>query len=110
MKRLTMVGLVMAMAIFAFAFSTFAKTFDTTYKIEKTSKLGKAGCALCHTTAKGGKLNPYGEDLKKVLTAAKTKKLTAEFLKKVEKLDSDKDGKTNIEEIKAGRYPGVKGS
>ncbi|MCB8931822.1 MAG: hypothetical protein M9921_02810 [Fimbriimonadaceae bacterium] len=110
MKRLTMVGLVMALAVFALAFSTFVKTFDATYKIEKTSKLGKVGCALCHTSAKGGKLNPYGEDLKKVLTAANTKKLTPELLKKAEGLDSDKDGVKNLEEIKGDRFPGVKGS
>lgn len=107
---MTMVGLMMALAVFAFALSTFTKTFTTTYKIEKTSKLGKAMCGTCHVGAKGGKLNPYGTDLMKAMTAAKTKKLSLEILKKVENLDSDGDGMKNLDEIKKDRFPGVKGT
>lgn len=110
MKRLTMVGLLMALAVFAFAMSTFGKLFATTYKVEKDSALGKANCMVCHTSAKGGKLNAYGEDLDKAMKAANTKKLTLEVLKKVEQMDSDGDGVKNLDEIKGDRMPGVKGS
>lgn len=110
MKRLAMVGLVLPLAVFALALSTFGKVFDTTYKIEKDSELAKAKCMACHVGVKGGKLNPYGKDLDEAMAAAKTKKLTPEILKAVENLDSDGDGKKNLEEIKADRNPGVKGS
>ncbi|MCB8931823.1 MAG: hypothetical protein M9921_02805 [Fimbriimonadaceae bacterium] len=110
MKRLTMVGLLMALAVFAFALSTFSKVFATTYKVEKDSALGKAACMVCHVSAKGGKLNSYGLELDKAMAEAKTKKMTIEILKKVEQLDSDGDGVKNIDEIKGDRMPGVKGS
>lgn len=110
MRRLTMVGLLMALAVFAFALSTYSKVFVTTYKVEKGSSLGKAMCTVCHTSPKGGKLNPYGNDLAKALKGASTKKMSIEIFKKVEQMDSDGDGAKNIDEIKGDRMPGVKGS
>ncbi|MCB8931831.1 MAG: hypothetical protein H6534_00150 [Chthonomonadaceae bacterium] len=98
----------MMVAGIVLAFGTFSKPFATQYKIDKSSALGKAGCGVCHATAKGGKLNPYGLDLQKAMKVAKTKKLTPEVLKKIESLDSDKDGVKNLDEIKKDRNPGVK--
>jgi hypothetical protein len=40
------------------------------------------------------------------MAEAKTKKLTADIFKKVEDLDSDKDGVKNLAEIKADKNPG----
>jgi mono/diheme cytochrome c family protein len=88
----------------AMALPPYVKVFETTYKVADGSKLHAAACTICHT--KAPKLNPYGEDLKKQLVAAKTKTLTPELLKKIEKLDSDQDGATNIAEIKADTLPG----
>jgi hypothetical protein len=59
-------------------------------------------------TPKGGALNPYGQDMAKVMKADKTKKLTPAILKKIEQLDSNKNGRKNIDEIKADRNPGAK--
>jgi hypothetical protein len=76
------------------------------------AKYPKAGasCSTCHATdvpTKGNRgLNPYGLDVKKravVRDAAGKKTLD---LSKVEALDSDKDGKSNLEELKAGTNPG----
>ena len=92
-------------ATMAVALPSFVKDFASIYKLEKTSTLAKATCAVCHI-GKSTKLNLYGLDIKKELAAAKTKKITAELLKKVEELDSDKDGVKNIDEIKADTLPG----
>ncbi|HET6385134.1 MAG TPA: hypothetical protein VFJ58_17215 [Armatimonadota bacterium] len=98
------VGL-MAVGSAAIGFPTFLTLFKTTYKPDATTALGKANCMTCHMAA-GFKLNPYGLDLQKELVKANTKTLTPDMLKAVEKLDSDKDGVSNIDEIKAGTLPG----
>lgn len=92
----------------AFALGNFVPVFTTKYKISKDSKLGKATCMICHTSLKGGKLNPYGEDIKAEMKKEGTHKLTAEVLEKVEKLDSNKNGVKNIDEIKKDQLPGAK--
>ena len=97
------------LATAAIAMPTMTGVFKDTYKPAADSEVAKAGCATCHV-AKSVKYNPYGEDLKKAMAEAKTKKLTADVLKKVEALDSDKDGAKNIDEIKAGTLPGDKAS
>ena len=48
-------------------------------------------------------LNAYGKDVQK---AAAGKALDEKILRAIEKLDSDKDGASNIDEIKAGTLPG----
>lgn len=108
MRRMFSLVGVITLAAAATAMIGWNKPFETTYKIGKDSELAKAKCMVCHEKKTGGKLNAYGEDLGKVMKAAKAKKLTAELLKKVEALDSDGDGKKNIDEIKAGTNPGVK--
>ncbi|MEJ5252537.1 MAG: hypothetical protein WHX60_11690 [Armatimonadota bacterium] len=78
--------------------------FNKTYPASKDSDLAKVKCNVCHV--KGKELNVYGKDLQKALQEKKTKDLTAEILKSIEKLDSDKDGVSNGDEIKAGALPG----
>lgn len=51
------------------------------------------------------KLNLYGTDLQKAMTQENTKVLTGSVLKKVEGLDSDKDGVKNGDEIKKDTLP-----
>jgi mono/diheme cytochrome c family protein len=108
MKRLVTIFAMSGMAAMALALATYAKPFTDTYKIPKESSLFKAQCSVCHVTPKGGALNPYGKDIANVMKVDRTNKLTAAILKKVEQLDSNKNGKKNIEEIKAGRNPGAK--
>jgi hypothetical protein len=93
------------LATVALALPPFIKDFESVYKVAKGSALNKADCAVCHI-GKSSKLNAYGQDLKKTMAEAKTKKLTADVLKKAEELDSDKDGVKNIDEIKADTLPG----
>ncbi len=109
MKRLVQIGVGVGLSVAAataLALPTMMLTFNTTYKtkIPAGSALSKAGCAICHAKPNGGALNPYGEDLKKAMAGSKT--LTAATLKKVEDLDSDKDGVKNIDEITKGTLPG----
>ncbi|MFN8139369.1 MAG: hypothetical protein U0R49_06180 [Fimbriimonadales bacterium] len=101
-KLLTLAG-ISAFAVSAIALSSFSKIFQDTYQVSADATLGKAKCKVCHVGSTN-KLNLYGADVKKAL--AGTKKLTAEVLKKTESLDSDKDGATNCDEIKADKLPG----
>lgn len=93
-----------SVAASAIALPNYVGDFQKAYKAPKVSALGKAACNACHVG--GTRLNPYGKDLKKALAALKTKKLTPAALKKIASLDSDKDGKKNVAEIKAGTLPG----
>ncbi|MFZ4506111.1 MAG: hypothetical protein ACOYON_00255 [Fimbriimonas sp.] len=107
MKRLLGLTALTGLVTMAMAFAAIEKVFDTNYKIEKNSNLGKAACGVCHMNVKGGKLNPYGKDLEALLKAEKTTKMTPAILAKAEQLDSDKDGVKNIDEIKKDTNPGV---
>jgi hypothetical protein len=69
-----------------------------------------ASCATCHANPKPTKaeraLNPYGADVKqKALVRDEAGKKVLD-LAKVDGLDSDGDGKSNGEELKAGTNPG----
>lgn len=99
-RTLFAIGLVLTIVSGA-AFATVAwqKVFNNLYKPDACTELAKAKCQICHTKKTGGPLNPYGK-------ALNGKKADAASLKSVENLDSDKDGKTNIKEIKAGTLPG----
>lgn len=107
MKRILPTAAFLGCAAIALALSSFGAIFEKTYNVNKTSNLGKAGCAVCHATKKGGKLNAYGKDLAKVMKAASAKKLTPELLHQVDKLDSTKTGSTNLAKIRADKNPGL---
>lgn len=106
MKRSLLLIATAALFASAFALGTFSPVFVKKYSIKKDSNLGKAGCLVCHASAKGGKLNPYGKDLKEALGGSK--KLTPEALAKIEDKDSNGNGVKNIDEIKADKLPGAK--
>lgn len=105
MKRTLMTTSLLGLSVFAMAMASFLGVFTSTYGVSKDSALGKAGCAVCHASKSGGKLNKYGVDLKGAMGSAK--KLTAAHLKAIEGKDSDGDGKSNGAEIKAGSLPGA---
>jgi hypothetical protein len=109
-KGKLVIGLVVAvllMSVAVWAMSPYLKVFTDTYNIKKETTLGGAGCSICHTTKGGGKLNPYGLDIDKAVKADKgSGGVTKAILTSVEALDSDKDGKSNIDEIKADTLPG----
>jgi hypothetical protein len=106
MKRSLYIIVAAALFTSAFALGTFSPVFAKKYSVKKDSNLGKAGCLVCHASAKGGKLNPYGKDLKEAL--GDSKKLTSEVLAKIESKDSNGNGIKNIDEIKADKLPGAK--
>lgn len=94
---------VMFLSTAVFATVAWSKLFVSTYSPKADGALVKAKCQLCHMKKMADGLNPYGK-------AMKGKKVEAASLKAIEKLDSDKDGATNIAEIKAGTLPGDKTS
>ena len=108
MRRFVGVVTLLALAGVVLALGTFVKVFNAHYKVAADSVLGKAGCAVCHVSKSNLKLNPYGTDLAKVMKKEGSKKVTPEILVKLDKLDSDKDGVNNVDEIKKGQLPGVK--
>jgi hypothetical protein len=78
-----------------------AVLFKGLYAPKDATPLAKAGCVVCHAAMPPTKaLNAYGADYLK----QKTRDNAA--LRAIEKLDSDKDGATNIQEITAGTLPG----
>jgi hypothetical protein len=103
-RLILMTAGMMALTVTSMALPPFLGVFKSNYKIKDDSTLGKANCGICHV--KPPQLNPYGQDVKKQLEAAKSKMVTPAMLKKIEKLDSDKDGFSNIAEIKADTLPG----
>lgn len=107
MNKLEVTLLVGAASLWTVALGSpkFSKDFADTYGVKKDTALGRAGCAACHV-GKTAKLNPYGIDMQKAMRSEKTKLLTGSVLKKIEGLDSDKDEKSNLDEIKAGLLPG----
>ncbi len=84
-------------AVFRQAYGTYIK--------EGTDLAKAMPCLVCHDKMPATKtgLNPYGQDLAK---AAAGKPITAAILQSIEKLDSSKDGMSNIDKIKAGLHPG----
>ena len=106
MKKTVFILTTLGLFVFALATGSHMKVFGETYKVKAGSALGDAKCMVCHMTAKGGKLNPYGKDLQAALKKAETKKMTAEILKSVEGLDSNKDGVKNGDSIKKDKLPG----
>jgi len=106
MKRTMTAILALGFAASAMTLAMFDKEFMKTYDIKKGSKIEAANCMACHEKKSGGKLNAYGLDLQKAMKAAKSRKLTPEILKAVEGLDSNKNGKSNLQDIKSDVLPG----
>lgn len=80
------------------ASSGYLTEFNTTYG---TAKTALDSCSVCHTSVPA--LNPYGT----VFSANHTPGTpAAPSFKKIEPLDSDGDGFTNLEEITARTLPG----
>lgn len=112
MKKTTsvVVALVAATAFAATALATIEMQKDLNAKYTTA----KAKCASCHTKPMPKKgeadLNAFGKDVAaKAVVDAKAEKKTYDY-KKIEALDSDGDGKSNLDELKAGTNPGDPGS
>ncbi|HEY3269541.1 MAG TPA: hypothetical protein VGM37_21720 [Armatimonadota bacterium] len=103
-RILPAIGLAL-LALPASAHPQYTAVLNGCYKPSPKSRLATSACATCHVGMSPA-LNPYGKDLKKALATLKTKNLTVAALRKVESLDSDKDGVKNGAELKAGTLPG----
>lgn len=75
------------------------------YAPKDGTDLANANCLACHAKMPPTKseLNPYGKDLQ---GAAAGKPVDEKAFRAIEKLDSDKDGFSNLDELKAGTLPG----
>ena len=103
-KTIAGAGLVLFCAA-AFASPALQMEFAKLAKPPADSALAKAACAACHVPGQT-KLNPYGKDMAALMKKLKTKKLTPAVMKKLGKLDSDKDKASNAAEVRAGTLPG----
>lgn len=97
--------IVVGLTTWAVAKPADTMVFKQVYAPKEGSDLAKANCVVCHAKMPPTKteLNPYGGDIVK---AAAGKAIDEKTLRSIETLDSDKDGFTNIDEIKAGTLPG----
>jgi uncharacterized membrane protein len=89
----------------ALARPAFLEVFTSTYK-QYEAALSERSCANCHVSTTNFKLNPYGKQIAQAFLDAGEKKLTPAILQKVETLDANGDGISNLDEIKAGKSPG----
>ena len=98
-------GVVSLASVVALVAGSAVATLDLQKQMTSTyPDAPKPKCGTCHVKPKPKKgeaeLNPYGKDL------FATKKDGKFDFAKIEKLDSDKDGVKNIDEIKKGTNPG----
>ncbi|CAN5576784.1 hypothetical protein BH11ARM2_BH11ARM2_17420 [soil metagenome] len=84
----------------ASALPEFLETFKKTYPLKADSKIAGTECNICH--AGPPKRNVYGKSVQE----AGHNKVTAAILHSIDAKDSDGDGWTNGEEIRAGTLPG----
>jgi len=74
---------------------SYLSTFETTYPAAAGSRID--ACNLCHNSPEGGDArNPYGLSYDS----------SGRNFAAIENIDSDKDGWTNIQEIKSLTFPG----
>jgi hypothetical protein len=98
-KAFTLMGLAATVALLlCFSFSSVVSARP--FRLGKVR--AKYGCATCHLDPKGGgKPNPFGEDYARFAIPA-GEKVTDEL----KAADSDGDGFSNDQELKAGSNPG----
>ena len=109
MKKTTAVLIV---AVLAIVFGSAAvATMDMQKDLNAKYPTAKAKCITCHAKAMAKKgdaeVNAFGKDMMKFVVDPKAEKKTFDWAK-LEPLDSDGDGKSNLDEFKAGTNPGVK--
>ncbi len=110
MKKITAAVLGIALAL-GLA-TTGLATMDMQKDLNAKYPTAKAKCGTCHAKAMAKKgdaeINAFGKDLMaKGLVDPKAEKKSFDYTK-VEALDSDGDGKSNLDELKAGTNPGAK--
>ena len=102
MKRTIIILAIAVITASAMATGAVFGAFAAKYKPKAGGKIAGAGCALCHTSKKGGALNGYGKDLK---AAAGGAQVSAATFAAVEGKDSNGDGVKNGDAIKKDVLP-----
>ena len=92
--KYSLVLFIVLFSIQIYATPSLQTAFVSNYPETRETQLNS--CTLCHMPVTKDFLNDYGLDLKK-------KKIN---FAKIEELDSDQDGISNIDEIKNGTFPG----
>lgn len=109
MKKTTAVLLVAVLALVLG--SAAVATMDMQKEMNGKYATAKAKCSTCHVKpmAKKGdaEINAFGKDMMKFVVDPKAEKKAFDWAK-LEPLDSDGDGKSNLDEFKAGTNPGAK--
>lgn len=82
----------------------FWETYRGHYGLKEGFPNLKAGCLNCHSSVP--RRNPYGKSVEEALKLASARAVTPEILAGLEAEDSDGDGFSNGDEIKAGYLPG----
>ncbi|MBX3120376.1 MAG: DUF2231 domain-containing protein [Fimbriimonadaceae bacterium] len=96
--------LVSCIACIAQAKPEFLEVYRAHYGLKDGTKLGDASCTNCHTQPP--RRNPFGKDIEHEYEASPGGQLTAAMLDSVGSKDSDGDGFSNADEIKADTLPG----
>jgi uncharacterized membrane protein len=105
MNRLAVcVALLLSSGAAANARPKFLPILKSTFNIPAGSDADKAGCNVCH--AGPPVRNIFGKAVEKALDKAGVDDVTPAILMTLDKLDSDGDGYTNGEELRAGYLPG----
>ncbi len=104
LKVALVVSLLGCIVASASAKPAFWDTFKSKYDVPEGSKLMSAGCNVCHSGPP--RKNKYGETVAAHLKAQARGKMSAEDLDAVGATDSDGDGFSNADEIKADTLPG----
>lgn len=103
LKSILFTLLVLTSSEHALASPALPAQFCQTYPSSPTCPPTAEACSFCHASPPS--LNFYGEDIKKNAAGPVGSGLAA-ILKKIEGLDSDKDGANNLDEILKGGAPG----
>jgi uncharacterized membrane protein len=104
--RLAILFCLLAAAGKSHALPQFWESFKKHYAPAANSQIVQRECVTCHTRAGQTDRNPFGKAVQAQLERTGAADLTAALLQQIESQDSDGDGASNIEEIRAGTMPG----
>jgi hypothetical protein len=99
---LSLAALLLSLTTSAWAKRSYFVALTTSYTLAATANVAKASCTLCHPGGDTSQFDQFGTDARKAMAGAG---MTAAAIAKLGLLDSDADGYTNDEELKADTLP-----